>query len=154
MLGQQQLIICKVAFNVISLCHAIIILLLLSATQRCVVGAGACSNLIEIDAASNRISCLPEAFSTLSKLKILRLDRNLVASVPPLVLQRCTMLSTLGLHDNPITANQLRETTGFEEFEARRRGLCDKQIEMSVLPAAGGKGFSEGADLAEWERYK
>lgn len=38
------------------------------------------------------------------------------------------MLSTLLLQDNAVTAEQLRESAGFAEYNARRLAKCNKQV--------------------------
>lgn len=48
--------------------------------------------------------------------------------MPPALLAGCASLATLSLHDNPITADQLRETQGYADFDARRRAKYDKQV--------------------------
>lgn len=46
---------------------------------------------------------LPEALGSLQRLKVLALDQNSIAAVPPAVFLGCEMLQTLSLHENPIT---------------------------------------------------
>lgn len=46
---------------------------------------------------------LPEALGELKRLKVLALDLNRIAAVPAAVFKGCTSLSTLTLHENPIT---------------------------------------------------
>ncbi len=48
--------------------------------------------------------------------------------MPAALLSGCLSLATLSLHDNPITAEELRETPGYSEFDARRRAKYDKQV--------------------------
>lgn len=48
-------------------------------------------------------------------------------SVPPAVLTGCSALATLSLHGNPLTAEELRETPGWAQFDERRRAKYDKQ---------------------------
>ena len=48
--------------------------------------------------------------------------------MPARVLRECVTLSTLLLQDNPLTADQLRESEGFAEYNARRLAKCDKQV--------------------------
>lgn len=109
--------------------------------------------LVELSATGNRIAAIPSGLSRLPKLQTLRLDSNRVAAVPPEVLHGCTSLSLLSLHDNPITADQLRSTDGFTAYDARRRALCDKQLDSAVMHGVSGA-FSEGADQQEWQRWK
>ena len=46
---------------------------------------------------------LPEALGSLRRLKVLALDQNSIAAVPPALLLGCDRLQTLSLHENPIT---------------------------------------------------
>lgn len=55
---------------------------------------------------------LPPQLGSLRRLKLLQLDGNRVAAVPPQVLHGCTALATLSLHDNPITPDVLAATDG------------------------------------------
>jgi len=68
------------------------------------------------------------------------------------MLTGCVSLATLALHGCPITTEELRETPGFAQFDARRRQKYDKQVDMRVL--LGKDGFDEGADAPEWEHWK
>lgn len=56
-----------------------------------------------------------------------------VRSVPPALLTGCTSLQSLSLHNNPITMEQLRETPGYAELDARRRAKYDKQASRGWL---------------------
>ena len=55
--------------------------------------------------------------------------------MPAAVLRGCGALATLGLHGNPISVEQLRESDGFAEFNARRCAKHDKQVCTFVLLA-------------------
>jgi Leucine-rich repeat (LRR) protein len=46
---------------------------------------------------------LPEALGSLRRLKVLALDQNNIAAVPPAIFLGCDVLQTLSLHENPIT---------------------------------------------------
>ncbi len=46
---------------------------------------------------------LPDALGSLRRLKVLALDQNSIAAVPPAIFLGCDMLQTLSLHENPIT---------------------------------------------------
>ncbi len=46
---------------------------------------------------------LPEALGSLRRLKVLALDQNSIAAVPPAIFLGCDVLQTLSLHENPIT---------------------------------------------------
>lgn len=53
--------------------------------------------------------------------------------MPAAVLRGCGALATLGLHGNPVTLEQLRESDGFAEFNARRCAKHDKQVSFLIL---------------------
>ena len=55
-----------------------------------------------------------------------------VAAVSPRILRECASLATLLLQDNPLTADQLRDSEGFGEYNARRLAKCDKQVSAPV----------------------
>eukprot|EP00240_Pyramimonas_obovata_P004480 CAMPEP_0118943650 /NCGR_PEP_ID=MMETSP1169-20130426/38757_1 /TAXON_ID=36882 /ORGANISM="Pyramimonas obovata, Strain CCMP722" /LENGTH=381 /DNA_ID=CAMNT_0006888953 /DNA_START=174 /DNA_END=1316 /DNA_ORIENTATION=+ len=109
---------------------------------------GDCEALGELDASDNKLTVIPESLAKLQRLKALLLDNNLVAKVPPIVLKECGALGTLSLHGNPITAEQLRETDGYSEYQERRITKYDKQIGMRTMMSRDG--FDEGADAQEW----
>eukprot|EP00887_Chlorella_sp_A99_P005295 scaffold1.g5295.t1 len=122
---------------------------------------GACAALEEADLGSNRLEALPPELGRLGSLRTLVLDGNRRAQhsagagarlrqVPSELLSGCTSLATLSLHGNPITAEVLRETPGYQEYDARRRAKYSKQIGMKVLPGS----FDEGADVDLWEHWK
>jgi hypothetical protein len=100
----------------------------------------------------NKISKIPIEFGKLTALKTLLLDDNKISCIPSELLIHATSLSTLSVHNCPITVETFRETRGFEEFEARRRLKYDKQVNMKVL--GQGSGFDEGVDVQEWEHWK
>ncbi len=64
----------------------------------------------------------------------------------------CPSLSVLTLDDNPITAQEMRQAEGWQAFDVRRVRNATKRIESGAL--LGRSTFSEGADAADWERYK
>ncbi|KAL4437121.1 hypothetical protein ABPG75_004260 [Micractinium tetrahymenae] len=110
---------------------------------------GGCAQLVELDVRDNQLAELPSELGRLTSLKLLLLDNNRLKAVPPAVLAGCSSLATLSLHGNPLTAEQLRETPGFAEFDERRRAKYDKQVDMRVLTT----GFDEGADVHEFEHW-
>ena len=61
------------------------------------------------------------------------LMRCRLTSVPPEIFSDCTLLFTLSLHNNPITAAALRDLKGFNVFDERRRGKYSKQVRQLVL---------------------
>lgn len=69
--------------------------------------------------------------------------------MPPGILTGCAALQTLTLHENPVTAEQMRETPGFSAFDARRKAKHDKGLCMKL-----DQSFDEGFDAVEFERYK
>jgi len=112
---------------------------------------GECEALCEVDASENKLAAIPQSLRKLQRLKVLLLDHNLVKEVPEAVLRECAAMGTLSLHANPITAEQLRETSGFEEYQKRRVEKYDKQIGMRTMMSR--EGFDEGADAQEWQRW-
>ena len=68
--------------------------------------------------------------------------------VPTELLTGCSSLATLGLHGNPATAEQLRETPGWAQFDARRRRKYDKQVRRRC--GGGGRRGSGGAAERAW----
>lgn len=115
-------------------------------------GLAGCSSLVELDLSRNELREIPKQLSALTNLQHLLLDANRIHAVPSCVLSACVSLNSLSLANNPVTADQLAATPGWQEYDGRRRARADKQIEMNVLPAGGGSAFSEGADGAEWQR--
>lgn len=89
---------------------------------------------------------LPASFGKLQRLKLLQLDGNQIAALPPALLRGCTSLATISLHGNPITPEALQQTDGFAEFEARRRNKYTKTLATGVLLGPGG--LDEGVDRA------
>jgi hypothetical protein len=89
---------------------------------------GGCSQLVELDVRDNQLAALPEELSQLTNLKLLLVDNNRLRGLPPALLTGCAALATLSLHGNPLTAEQLRETPGWAQFDERRRAKYDKQV--------------------------
>ena len=54
-----------------------------------------------------------------------------LSAVPAALLRGCEALAMLSLHGNPITVDALRETDGFQAFDARRCQKYDKQARTS-----------------------
>jgi hypothetical protein len=92
----------------------------------------ACSQLLELEASHNGIAAIPDALAALPALQSLRLDSNRVKAVPPALLTGCTSLRALALHDNPITADQLRRWARGGRCWGRRAAAP-----ASWAPAAG-----------------
>eukprot|EP00878_Enallax_costatus_P009051 GHUV01009463.1.p3 GENE.GHUV01009463.1~~GHUV01009463.1.p3 ORF type:complete len:152 (+),score=36.27 GHUV01009463.1:1768-2223(+) len=112
--------------------------------QRLPDGLAGCSSLQELDASSNQLSSIPAGFGTLQKLKVLQLDNNNITAVPASVLQDCSELHTLSLHDNPITPAELEATDGYSGFDARRRAKYDRAIGGGAL--LNSSGMDDGVD--------
>ncbi|KAK9865614.1 hypothetical protein WJX84_000823 [Apatococcus fuscideae] len=102
------------------------------------------TSLQELNASRNRLQSLPASMGSLSGLRTLLLDTNRIRAVPREILTGCSSLAQLSLHDNPLTADQLREAEGFGAMDARRQLRVGKQLDMRVMPALDG--FNEGAD--------
>jgi hypothetical protein len=77
-----------------------------------------------------------------------------VSSLPPRLLAACSSLATLGLHANPLTVADIRGAEGYAAYEARRQARSSKQIEARVMAVGGGRGFSEGADVEQWQHWQ
>lgn len=103
-----------------------------------------CSSLQELDASSNNVTNIPAALGALGKLKVLQLDNNNITFVPAEILQGCSELHTLSLHNNPITPAVLEATEGFSGFDARRRAKYDRAIGGGAL--LNSSGLDEGVD--------
>ncbi|EFJ45917.1 hypothetical protein VOLCADRAFT_105794 [Volvox carteri f. nagariensis] len=118
-------------------------------------GLGGCTSLEELSAEGNRIRHLPPSLALLTRLQTVRLDNNMwvrITAVPPAVLRDCASLATLSLQGNPITADQLRSTPGFAEYDTRRVARCNKQLGAGVLEHAA-RTFTEGAEDRQWSRW-
>ena len=99
----------------------------------------------------NQLKQLPITLANLQQLAVLSVPSNRLAEVPATILVGCTSLRSLDIHDNPVTIQQLRESEGWEVFDARRKAACDKLIDSRVL--SGPKNFDEGADEQQWNRW-
>ena len=98
-----------------------------------------------------------------------------VSTVPAVVLNGCVKLASLALHDNPISAAQLRNLEGFAEYDLRRRRKHNKQVSPVPAPTAcpvhqpvvlrctkslqidhhvmSSQGFDEGATASDWQHW-
>lgn len=77
-------------------------------------------------------------------------SQSRIAAVPGELLEGCASLHTLNLRQNPITVEELRQTRGWEAFDARRRARLDKQLQASVLDPE----LDEGADVHAVQNWK
>lgn len=105
---------------------------------------GECGALEELDAHHNTLQVLPASLGNLHRLKLLQLDSNQIRTLPLAILLNCTSLTTISLHDNPITPASLHAIEGFAEFEARRQSKYTKTLATGVL--LGTHGMDEGLD--------
>eukprot|EP00192_Tetraselmis_astigmatica_P015576 CAMPEP_0117683326 /NCGR_PEP_ID=MMETSP0804-20121206/20315_1 /TAXON_ID=1074897 /ORGANISM="Tetraselmis astigmatica, Strain CCMP880" /LENGTH=149 /DNA_ID=CAMNT_0005493861 /DNA_START=29 /DNA_END=479 /DNA_ORIENTATION=- len=112
---------------------------------------GSLSYLRVLNFGGNNLKQLPLTLGGLQKLAVLNVPSNRLTGVPPAILVGCTSLRSLDIHDNPVTIQQLRESEGWAQFDARRRAACDKLIDSRVL--SGPKSFDEGADEEQWSRW-
>ena len=114
---------------------------------------GSCSALEELVLTSNRVTALPASLAKCLALKVLSADTNHIscAGVPSELLRGCGALTTLSLHGNPCTIEELREIDGYAELDARRRAKADKVLQGRVLGAASA--FDEGADAARNRKF-
>lgn len=121
-------------------------------------GLANCKVLEELDASDNPIRTLPDqwsdtvTFKGLLRLETLMLDATLIADLPPSIFQ-APSLKRLSLHGCPITLDQLASIPGYDEYEARRQAVTNKQQDLKVLKDRGG-GYDAGADSQEWERWR
>ncbi|XP_057847550.1 plant intracellular Ras-group-related LRR protein 8 isoform X1 [Cryptomeria japonica] len=111
---------------------------------------GHCCSLLEADFSSNLLGEIPSTLGNLQNIKVLQLGNNGLRSFPTNVLKGCSQLSTLDLHGNEVTIEDLREVEGWVEFDERRRSKHSKQIEFGVM---GSSGFDEGADSQHWNQW-
>lgn len=94
---------------------------------------GNCSALEELDVHHNALEELPASLGRLQRLKLLQLDSNQISALPTPILRDCSALSTISLHDNPISAAMLQSTEGYAAFEARRQHKVTKGLVGGVL---------------------
>eukprot|EP00884_Botryococcus_braunii_P023093 jgi/Botrbrau1/9468/Bobra.0252s0089.1 len=111
---------------------------------------GDCRALESLDVGHNQLMTLPSTLSRLRSLRELLVDENRLKGLPSDLLRGCSSLCTLSLHGNPMTVDELRETDGFAEYNARRIAKVNKQMESQVL--MGSQRFDEGADV-DWQRW-
>jgi hypothetical protein len=107
---------------------------------------GSCACLEEVDASRNALTGLPAALGKLTRLTYLQLDGNRISTLPGEVLQGCTSLATLSLHDNPINITAMEQVPGWLDMEARIQGKNAKRVAGGVL--LGDKGLDDGLDHA------
>ncbi|KAH9309270.1 hypothetical protein KI387_037181, partial [Taxus chinensis] len=98
---------------------------------------GHCCSLVEADFSSNLLGELPSTLGNLQNIKVLQLANNGLRSFPAKILKGCSQLSTLDLHGNEVTIEDLREVEGWAEFDERRRSKHSKQIEFSIMGSSG-----------------
>lgn len=113
---------------------------------------GACQALVSLQADRNRLESLPAELASATKLVELHVSGNRLtkAGVPGAIFSGCAALQTLDIHANPLTAEDLRELPGWQEFDERRRKKHDKKIQTQVM----GSGFDEGADTRTVRHWK
>ncbi|KAL3156631.1 hypothetical protein ABBQ38_000916 [Trebouxia sp. C0009 RCD-2024] len=102
-----------------------------------------CLQLEELNVSNNKLQAIPASLGRLQRLKMLNLNDNNITTVPTELLVGCQALHTLLLHSNPITAQAFEATSGFPEFEQRRRTKYNKNIATGVSVASG---LQEGID--------
>lgn len=89
-----------------------------------------------------RVTRLPPILGALTKLATVSCDGTGVRAVPPEILAGCASLKALSLRGCPIDVEALKETDGYDAFEARRKAGRDKQIRGGVMLDSGG--FEDG----------
>jgi hypothetical protein len=84
-------------------------------------------------------------------VQIFLLDNNALNDFPAEVLQGCLELTTLSIHWNQLTMDDLRKVDGWMGFEQRRKDKVNKQLEFKV--SSSSSGFDEGADTEKWHHW-
>ncbi|KAI3980992.1 hypothetical protein MKX01_025557 [Papaver californicum] len=79
----------------------------------------------------------------------LHLSNNGLNSLPSTLVDMCTQLSTLDLHNTEITTDVLCQFKGWEAFDERRRLKHQKQLDFRV----GSSGVSDEGTDKNLKRY-
>ena len=111
-------------------------------------GPWQCPRLQELDARDNCLTAVPEGLGSTQEcklLKTLRFDGNAISAsgVPSGLLEGLPRLSTLTLHGNPVTVEELSQVPGYSALEKRRQAHFSKQISGNVERM--GRGLDSGA---------
>ncbi|CAK9254916.1 unnamed protein product [Sphagnum jensenii] len=112
---------------------------------------GRCIQLVEVNLSANQLTTIPTTFGQLRSLKIFLLDNNALNDFPAEVLQGCLELTTLSIHWNQLTMDDLRKVDGWMGFEQRRKDKVNKQLEFKV--SSSSSSFDEGADTEKWHHW-
>jgi Leucine-rich repeat (LRR) protein len=102
----------------------------------CLDALGNCIDLESVDASKNRSMCgaLPVSWGCLIKLKEINVDETSVDGVPSEIFLSCESLQTLSARRcAALDVAAMKETEGYEHYEARRKGKHDKQLSSRVL---------------------
>jgi len=94
---------------------------------------GRCIQLVEINLSANQLTTIPTTFGQLRSLK------------------GCLELTTLSIHWNQLTMDDLRKVDGWMGFEQRRKDKVNKQLEFKV--SSSSSSFDEGADTEKWHHW-
>ena len=102
----------------------------------CLDALGNCIDLESVDASKNRSMCgaLPVSWGCLIKLKEINVDETSVDGVPSEIFLSCESLQTLSARRcAALDVAAMKETEGYEHYEARRKEKHDKQLSSRVL---------------------
>lgn len=112
----------------------------------------ACGALEELRVADNDLAALPAELGRCALLAVVAADGNgrLGVDGVPTTLLRAPRLHSLTLHGCSATAEQLRELSGWGEYDARRRARHSARLEGGVV---GDNGLDEGVDAALHRRH-
>ena len=114
---------------------------------------GSCARLDTLDARNNLLVEIPAELADAPRLRSLLLDHNRItlAGVPKRLLAESPALAELSVHGNNVGMEELRESDGWETYDARRRARAGKVLESRVL--LGDKAFDEGADIERFQHH-
>ena len=97
---------------------------------------GRCVELETVDASKNGSmrGAIPVSWGCLIKLKEIKIDDTKVDAVPSEVFLSCESLQTLSAaRCDVLDVKAMKETEGYQHYEARRKGKHDKQLSSRVL---------------------
>ena len=102
----------------------------------CLEALGRCVELETVDASKNESmrGAIPVSWGCLIKLKEIKIDDTKVDAVPSEVFLSCESLQTLSAtRCDALDVKAMKETEGYQHYEARRKGKHDKQLSSRVL---------------------
>lgn len=102
----------------------------------CLEALGRCVELETVDVSKNSSmrGAIPVSWGCLIKLKEMKIDDTKVDAVPSEIFLSCESLQTLSaVRCEALDVKAMKETEGYEHYEARRKGKHDKQLSSRVL---------------------